>query len=119
VVRRIIKASALPKSIDERGMIDMPVNNEGCEFHIAGVVVYARVESLDDVIHALETLPGAQIHGASHDGKIVLTFEGERSSHIAEQLSAAQAIPHVASVALVYQHGESIEPQPDETEIAK
>jgi periplasmic nitrate reductase NapD len=97
----------------------MPVNNEGSEFHIAGVVVYARSESMREVIHALETLPGAQIHGASHDGKIVLTFEGERSSHIAEQLNAAQRIEHVVSVALVYQHGEPIDPQPEETEIAK
>jgi periplasmic nitrate reductase NapD len=105
--------------IAERGIIDMPVNKEGCEFHVAGVVVYACVESLNDVIHALEALPGAHIHGASHDGKIVLTLEGERSSHIAEQLSAAQAIPHVVSVALVYQHGESIDTQAEESEIAK
>jgi periplasmic nitrate reductase NapD len=97
----------------------MPANYEGSEFHIAGVVVYARSESLHDVIHALETFPGAQVHGASPDGKIVLTFEGERSSHIAEQLSAAQRIEYVVSVALVYQHGEPIDTQPEETEIAK
>ncbi|SAK74344.1 assembly protein for periplasmic nitrate reductase [Caballeronia catudaia] len=75
-----------------------------CEFHIAGVVVYARIEALQYVMHALAALPGAQVHGTSADGKIALTLEADRSSCVAEQLHAVQAIPDVVSTALVYQH---------------
>ena len=74
------------------------------EFHIAGVVVYARIESLQQVAQALAALPGAQVHASSGDGKIVVTLEGDRSSYVAEQLHAVQAIPDVVSTALVYQH---------------
>ena len=93
----------------------MPVNSEdrnddktdkSCEYHIAGVVVYARIESLPRVMHALAALPGAQVHASSDQGKIVLTLEGDRSTHVAEQLHAVQSIPDVMSTALVYQHHE-------------
>ena len=78
--------------------------DESSEFHVAGVVVYARIEALQRVAHALAALPGAQIHGSSSDGKFVLTLEGPRSSFVAEQLRAIQTIPDVMSTALVYQH---------------
>ncbi|SAK81391.1 assembly protein for periplasmic nitrate reductase [Caballeronia hypogeia] len=96
----------------------MPVNSNdryddktdaSCEFHIAGVVVYARIEAMQRVIRDLAALPGAQVHGSSAEGKIVLTLEGDRSSHVADQLHAVQAIPDVVSTALVYQHHEHID----------
>ena len=96
----------------------MPVNNShrfddktdtSCEFHIAGVVVYAHIEALQQVAQALAALPGAQVHASSADGKIVLTLEGDRSSYVAEQLHAVQAIPDVVTTALVYQHHEHVD----------
>ncbi|SAK96025.1 assembly protein for periplasmic nitrate reductase [Caballeronia calidae] len=93
----------------------MPVNanaryddetDTSCEFHIAGVVVYARIEALQRVADALAALPGAQVHGSSAEGRIVLTLESDRSSCVAEQLQAVQSIPGVVSTALVYQHHE-------------
>ncbi|WP_321795438.1 chaperone NapD [Caballeronia sp. J97] len=81
-----------------------------CEFHIAGVVVYARIETLQQIKEALAALPGAQVHGSSADGKIVLTLEGDRSSRVAEQLQAVQSTPGVISTALVYQHHEHADP---------
>jgi len=80
--------------------------DESCEYHIAGVVVYARIEALPSVTQALTALPGAQVHGSSTDGRIVLTLEADRSSCVADQLHAAQSIPDVVSIALVYQHHE-------------
>ena len=78
--------------------------DESSGFHVAGVVVYVRMEALQRVAHALATLPSAQVHGSSPDGKLVVTREGARSSFVAEQLRAIQAIPDVMSTALVYQH---------------
>lgn len=94
-----------------------------CELHIAGVVVFARIEGLQRVADALAALPGAQVHGSSADGKLVLTLEGDRSSYVAEQLHAVQALPDVVSTALVYQHHEhmdsSIEEIADETDSSR
>ncbi|MFM0326841.1 chaperone NapD [Caballeronia glebae] len=84
--------------------------NQSCEFHIAGVVVYGRIEALQRIERALAALPGAQVHGSSPDGKIVLTLESDRSSCVAEQLQAVQSIPDVISTALVYQHHEATDP---------
>ncbi|WP_279628667.1 chaperone NapD [Caballeronia pedi] len=79
---------------------------ESCEFHVAGVVVYARIEALDRVMQTLAAMPGAQVHGSSVDGKLVVTLEGDSSSRVADQLHAVQSIPDVVSIALVYQHHE-------------
>jgi periplasmic nitrate reductase NapD len=93
----------------------MSPEKENHEFHVAGVVIYARTEMLATVIEALEALSGAQIHGVSDDGKIVLTFESDTASHIAEQLSVAQRIPDVISVAPVYQHSEPVDASVEDT----
>ncbi|EKS70462.1 MULTISPECIES: chaperone NapD [Caballeronia] len=84
--------------------------DESCEFHIAGVVVFGRIEALQRITRALAALPGAQVHGSSADGKIVLTLESDRSACVAEQLQAVQSIPDVISTALVYQHHEAADP---------
>ncbi|MDR5740364.1 chaperone NapD [Caballeronia sp. LZ016] len=74
---------------------------------MAGVVVYVHGDAIHRVTRALQAIPGTQVHGASADGKLVVTLEGDRASCVAEQLSAAQAIPDVVSIALVYQHHEA------------
>jgi periplasmic nitrate reductase NapD len=81
------------------------------DFHVAGAVVHARIEALQHVVRALEALPGAQIHGESADGKLVLTLEADTAKLIAERLSAVQALPDVIGVARVYQQHEYADSQ--------
>jgi periplasmic nitrate reductase NapD len=76
------------------------------EFHIAGAVVYARIDCIADVAKALEAMPGVQVHATSADGKLVVTLEGNHASRVADSLGAVQAVPGVMSTALVYQHHE-------------
>lgn len=89
--------------------------NEACEtdtpgeFHIAGVIVYAQRALCDSVVQNIGMLPGAQVHAASPDAKLVVTLEGPRSSRVAEQLDAIQALPGVYAAALIYQHHEDID----------
>src|ERR1700760_3039928 len=110
------------KLVDSSNRFD-DKTDQSCEYHIAGVVVYARIEALARVTQALSALPGAQVHGSSAEGRIVLTLEADRSSHVADQLHAAQSIPDVVSIALVYQHHEHAdtlnEEIPDETDAAR
>ncbi|KND60900.1 periplasmic diheme c-type cytochrome, NapB [Candidatus Burkholderia verschuerenii] len=97
-----------PRQLDDRRDESEPASGD---YHVAGVVVHARIESLRDVVRALETLPGAQVHGESADGKLVLTLEAHSARHIAERLSAVQALPDVIGVALVYQQHETVDSQ--------
>jgi periplasmic nitrate reductase NapD len=84
---------------------------ESGDFHVAGAVVHARIDALRDVVRALEALPGAQIHGETADGKLVLTLEAHTAKLIAERLGAVQALPDVIGVALVYQQHEYVDSQ--------
>jgi periplasmic nitrate reductase NapD len=81
------------------------------EFHVAGLIVYTRDETIERVARALEALPGAEVH-ARAGGKLVLTLEAAHADEIAERLSAARALPDVLNIALVYQHHE----RPDSTD---
>jgi periplasmic nitrate reductase NapD len=76
------------------------------EFHIAGAVVFARIDCMPDVVKALQSMTGVQIHATSADGKLVVTLEGDRSSRVADLFGAVRAVPGVMNTALVYQHHE-------------
>ncbi|BAN28094.1 chaperone NapD [Caballeronia insecticola] len=99
--------------VDTHDRFDDQTDNSD-EFHVAGVVVYARIESLKRVAEHLAELPGAEVHGFNADGRIVLTLEGNRSFYVAELLHAVQALPDVVSTALVYQHHEHVDPLSEE-----
>ncbi|CAB3778967.1 Chaperone NapD [Paraburkholderia caffeinitolerans] len=79
------------------------------EFHVAGVVIYAQSDRCESISQSLGMLPGAQVHVATPDGRMVVTLEGAHSLAIEEQLSAINALPGVHASALVYQHHENIE----------
>lgn len=79
------------------------------EFHIAGIVVYTQPALRDSVMQNIGMLPGAEVHAVTPDAKLVVTLEGALSSHVAEQMSAIQALPGVCAAALIYQHHEDID----------
>lgn len=76
------------------------------EIHIAGVVVYARPAHRDAVSRRVATLPSAEIHASSQDGKLVITLEADSTRRILDYMDAIRALPGVMDVALVYQHAE-------------
>lgn len=81
-------------------------NDARTELHIAGIVVHAKAERLDRVRLAIGAIPGAEIHAATAQGKLVVTLEGAHTGEVAAQLSAIHALPGVYGAALVYQHHE-------------
>lgn len=78
------------------------------EVHIAGVVVFARPDGMDAVTANIRAIPGATIHAASADGKIIVTLETESTKRTLDTMDAMRALPGVADVALVYQHAEPL-----------
>ena len=78
------------------------------ELHIAGIVVFAAHDRVDAVSACIRALPGATIHAASADGKLVVTLETDSTKRTLDYMDAMRALPGVADVALVYQHAEPL-----------
>lgn len=78
------------------------------EVHIAGIVVYAMPGHLDATKTNVASIPSAEIHAVSADGKIVVTLEAETTSRILDTMDAIRTLPGVVDVALVYQHAEPL-----------
>ena len=79
------------------------------ELHITSLVVHAMPSHRSQVDALINTLPGAQVHGADASGKMVVTLEAPTSAAILDQVSAIRQAPGVLNVAMVYQHTESLE----------
>ena len=77
------------------------------EVHVAGVVVHAYPDAVPHVTQAVRALPGADVHAASRDGKLVVTLEAPDDASIAAAIVRLQTLPGVLTAALVYQHSAS------------
>jgi nitrate reductase NapD len=84
------------------------------EVHISSLVVHAtpkRVQNVEDVIAAM---PGAQVHGSSPNGKLVVTFDASSADEMLCKITAVQRIDGVLSAALVYQCADTLEAMNEE-----
>ena len=80
------------------------------ELHISSLVVHARPEALDAVQVGIDTMAGAEVHGRSPAGKIVVTLESPDEAGILERLADIRALPGVLSAALVFHQVDRPEP---------
>lgn len=78
------------------------------EVHIAGIVVYAQGSALDSIQTRISSLPVAEIHAISPDGKLIVTLETDSAKRIVDYMDAIRALPGVLNVVLVYQHAEPL-----------
>lgn len=78
------------------------------EVHIAGLVVYAQPAHLASVRLGIDAIPGAKMHVASDDGKLIVTLETDSAKRTLDQMDALRTLPGVVNVALVYQHAEPL-----------
>jgi len=78
------------------------------ELHIAGIVVHAYPESVKQVAAAIAGRPGAEVHAASPDGRLVVTLEASGAREIAAHIDHIQQLEGVLTASLVYQHNESL-----------
>lgn len=84
------------------------------ELHIASLVVHATPHRLDTVAFAIGGMPGAQLHAASPEGKLVVTLEAASAEEMTQQVATIQHLEGVLSAALVYQCADSLEAMNEE-----
>jgi periplasmic nitrate reductase NapD len=70
---------------------------------IASILVQARPEWLDEVVRAIEALPGTAIYNRDPKGKLVVVIEESSTGRIGETLTTISLLPHVFTAALVFQ----------------
>lgn len=75
---------------------------ESVEIHISSLVVHASPEGLQAVRNDIERLPGAEIHGESESGKLVVVLESDSQSCVTDTIDKINNIRHVLNTALVY-----------------
>ena len=79
------------------------------EVHISSLVVHAKPEYLATVKNHIEQLPGAEIHGESDKGKLVVVLETRDQGYITDVIEKINNLEHVLSTALVYHHIENLD----------
>lgn len=78
------------------------------ELHIASMVVHAAPRRLADVRGAILAIGGAEIHGASDTGKLVVTLEAPSTEDMLARIAEIQRMDGVLASALVYQHSDTL-----------
>ena len=84
------------------------------ELHIASLVVHSTPRRVEAVAAAVATVPGAVVHAASGQGKLVVTLEAPTSEAMASKVAHIQHVDGVLSAALVYQCADSVEAMNEE-----
>ena len=72
------------------------------EVHISSLVVHGRPEGMEGIATAIGRLDGAEVHGVSDDGKLVITLESGSEAGMLTAIDAINDIDGVLSVALVF-----------------
>ena len=72
------------------------------EIHISSMVVHARPEHLQSVKDQILALPGAEIHGESENGKLVVVLETQNQGFITDIIETISKLDNVLNTALVY-----------------
>ncbi|WP_087106527.1 chaperone NapD [Parendozoicomonas haliclonae] len=77
------------------------------ELSVTGLVVMATPGMVDTVKPQLEMIPGVEVHGASPEGKMVVTIEELPGQKImVDTITQISLVDGVLSTALVYSHTE-------------
>lgn len=82
---------------------------ELAEVHISSMVVHTRPEQMCAVKRDIGGVPGAEIHGESACGKLVVVLESSTQAHITDTIEKISGLEHVLSAALVYHQIEPLE----------
>ncbi|MDH3542887.1 MAG: chaperone NapD [Desulfobulbaceae bacterium] len=72
--------------------------------NISGIVVQTHPQNSDSLQHELASLPGVNVHGASEEGKIVITVEDTPEQAPSDTLMGVQNMQGVLSASLIYNY---------------
>ncbi|MCE9679296.1 chaperone NapD [Shewanella sp. AS1] len=86
------------------------------EYHVSSLVIHASPSAITAIQNELESLPGAEIHAVTQEGKFIVTLEGATQGAILSNIEAINAIKGVLSSSLVYHQVESEEESEEHNE---
>jgi nitrate reductase NapD len=72
------------------------------ETHISSLVVHLRPERQAEASALIAQVPGAEIHGASADGKLVVVLETPSEGDILDHIKLINEMPGVIATSLIY-----------------
>jgi len=72
------------------------------------MVVHAAPRRVSDMQQAILAIAGAEIHGASDTGKLVVTLEAPSTEEMLARIAEIQRLDGVLASALVYQHSDTL-----------
>jgi nitrate reductase NapD len=84
------------------------------QLHIASLVVHSTPGRVARVAAAIADVPGACVHAASANGKLVVTIETGSAEAMTACVGAIQHLDGVLSAALVYQCADSLDAMNEE-----
>ena len=70
--------------------------------NVCGVLVHANPAKTDDVIQAMQTLDGLEVHHTAEAGRIVVTVEDTDSTLALDTLAAIHKLDGIVAASLVY-----------------
>lgn len=79
--------------------------------NIGGVLVRAFPDRVEQVREQLVRFAGVEVHGASDDGRMVVTMERETAGELSDLLTRMHDVPGVLSAAVVYHQVEDSDPE--------
>ena len=85
------------------------------EVHITSLVVHSTPRRLQRVSDAIAAIPGAQVHGSSPSGKLVVTLDANSADEMLARVTGIKRTDGVLSAALVYQYAGGLEAMNEET----
>jgi nitrate reductase NapD len=72
------------------------------------MVVHATPRRVSHMRQAILAIAGAEIHGASDTGKLVVTLEAPSTEEMLARIAEIQRLDGVLASALVYQHSDTL-----------
>jgi nitrate reductase NapD len=72
--------------------------------HVSGLIVVAAPNQEQQLRAQLAQLAGADVHGSSPDGRLIVTLEAESAPQLEDAMRAIQALPSVLHASLAYHY---------------
>lgn len=86
------------------------------ETHISSLVVHVHPDSRNAAAARIAAMDGAEIHGASEAGKLVVVLETVSEADILTHIAAINEIPGIVATSLIYHEIDRNQEDPDQEE---
>lgn len=83
---------------------------------VCGVMVLIHPDKRESTEAKMLEIEGLEIHGASDEGKLVITVQTDSYRATGDAITRLQHVPGILSISMIYQHAECLDDVLDEAE---